>query len=164
MAGNPFYFASRFADGLQFLAVRLAGFGITHLQRLQRVEDDLRNDEPGVFLVVGGNDIPRRMSGAGRAEAGFIGLHVIFPEFPFRDVGLAEFPVFFRVVNAFEKPPALFVLGQVQEKFDDARAVAMQVFFQVENGAIPFFPDRSFIAAVPLESVGREGFPDARAR
>ncbi len=147
-----------FADGPQFLAVRPAGFRIIQLQRLQCVEYDLRNDEPGIFLVVRGNDIPRRMSGAGRAEAGFIGLHVIFPESPFHDVGLAEFPVFFRIVNAFEKPPALFVLGQVQEKFDDAGAVAVQVFFQVENGAIPFFPDRSFIQQFRWNLLGAKQF------
>jgi hypothetical protein len=34
----------------------------------------LGNDQPGVFLVVGGNDMPRRVTGAGRAQTGFIRL------------------------------------------------------------------------------------------
>ena len=32
------------------------------------------NDQPGVLLVVGGNDMPRRVAGAGRAQTGFIRL------------------------------------------------------------------------------------------
>ncbi len=104
-----FLFCERFADRLQFLAARLAGFRITHLQRFQRVEHDLRKDEPGIFLVVGGNDMPRRMAGVRRAQAVFIRFHVILPAIPFRQIGLAELPVFLRIVNAFEKPPALFL-------------------------------------------------------
>ncbi len=36
---------------------------------------------------------------------------------------------------------ALFVLRQVEEKLDDARAVAMEVRLEINDGAIPLFPD-----------------------
>ena len=39
-----------------------ARFRIAHLQPFERVEDDLRDDQPGVFLVVGGNDVPGRVA------------------------------------------------------------------------------------------------------
>src|ERR1019366_9698876 len=57
---SSFLFRQQFADGLQFLPARLAGFGITHFELLQRIEHNVRDDEPRVFLVVGGHDKPRR--------------------------------------------------------------------------------------------------------
>ena len=65
----------------------------------------------------------------------FVGLHVFFPEAAFLEVVAAELPVAFRVFDAFEEATALFLLGQVQEEFDDARAVAVQMFFQVRDGS-----------------------------
>jgi len=36
-----------------------------------------------------------------------------------------------RIINARQKPLSLLLLGQVQEKFDDVRAVAVQMLFQI---------------------------------
>ena len=44
------------------------GLRIGHFEAFQRIEDDLRDDQPSVHLVVGGNDMPGRVCGAGRAR------------------------------------------------------------------------------------------------
>ena len=75
-----------------------------------------------------------------------------------------NFQVFVRIVNALEKPPALFVLGQMQEKFHDARAVAIQVFFQIQDGAIPPVPDIFVVEQFLREFLARGEIPDGRAR
>ena len=49
------------------------------VEPLQRVDDDARDDEPRVLLVVGGDDVPGRVARAGRREAGLVGLHVLLP-------------------------------------------------------------------------------------
>jgi hypothetical protein len=83
---------------------------------------------------------------AGRGQAIFISLHVMLPVFPLVDVREAEFPILVGLINAFEESFSLFVFRQVQEKFDDARAIAMQVLLQIRDGKIPLFPDGLFVA------------------
>jgi hypothetical protein len=56
-------------------------------EAVERVEDNLGDDQPGIFLVIGGNNIPRRMPCARRAEAFLISLPVILPEFALLDAG-----------------------------------------------------------------------------
>ena len=73
---------------------------------------------------------------AGRVQAIFKSMHILFPIFPLVNVGEAEFPILVRLINAFEKSLSLFILRQVQEEFDDAGAVAMQVLLQIRNGPI----------------------------
>jgi hypothetical protein len=58
-----------FADVLQFLDALLADFRIAQSEFLHGLEDDVRNDQAGVFLVVGGDGIPGRVFGAGRLQA-----------------------------------------------------------------------------------------------
>ncbi len=70
----------------------------------------MRNDQPGVLLVVGRHDVPGRRFCAGGAQTGLIGLHILLPVISFLNVGQAEFPVLFRFVDAFEKAlPLLFL-------------------------------------------------------
>lgn len=60
-AGNRWRTSEWDVDGFSCLrmtlrrAPRAARPGIAHLQALDRVEDDLRDDHPGVAVVVGGN-------------------------------------------------------------------------------------------------------------
>ena len=60
------------ADGFQFPPAFGGGLGIGHLQFPERIQDDLGNNQPGILLVVGGNNVPGRVMGAGRAQASLI--------------------------------------------------------------------------------------------
>jgi len=52
-------------------------FGIGHFKIFEGIKDNLGNDKPGVLLVVGGNDVPRRVMGACRAQASLIRLDIM---------------------------------------------------------------------------------------
>ena len=112
------------------LTVR-ACFRIVHFQSFERVEDDLGDDQPRVFLVVGRNDKPRRVISARRAEAFLVGLRVVVPEFALLQIRVAEFPIFLGVVDTFEKALALLLLRQVEKDFDDASSVDIEVLFEI---------------------------------
>ncbi len=77
MHGLDRSFFQELADGVQFLPATLVWFWIAHFQFTERVEDHLGNDQPGVLLVIGGDDIPRSDLGARRRQAGFVGVLVI---------------------------------------------------------------------------------------
>ena len=81
------------------------------------------------------------MARAGGGEAGLVGLHVRGPVFALFDVGERELPVLLRLVDARKEAFALLFLGQVQEEFDDARAVPVQVALEVADGAVAILPD-----------------------
>ena len=130
-----------FADGLQFLAPRLVRFRIIHPELFQRIEDDLRNDQPGVLFVIGGDDIPGCGCGARCTQACLIRLPVVIPQFPLSDVSETEFPVLRRFINALEQALSLFVLRQVEEELDDPGAITMEMFLQVHDGTIPILPN-----------------------
>jgi hypothetical protein len=59
----------------------------------------------------------------------------------FGGVAGGEFPVLFRVVDAFEESTFLFLLGDVQEEFADDDAVAGEIGLGVANIFEAFFPD-----------------------
>src|ERR1043165_8713090 len=98
--------------------------------------DDLRNDQARVTLVIGRHYEPWRVTRAGGLETGFVRRHVVAPVFSFFDVTPIEFPVLFRFIDAREKALALFVLGNMQEKLDDASAVPVQVGFEIANRSV----------------------------
>ena len=126
----------RLAERLQLdlpLRVRLR---IAHCESLQRVEDDLGDDQTGVFLVVGGNHIPRRRAGARLAQALRIGFGVFVPEFALLEIRVAEFPVLLGVVDALEKTPALLLPREVEKDFDDTGSVDVEAPLKVVDGAL----------------------------
>ena len=92
-----------FADGFQFPPTFRGGLGIGHLKFIERIKDNLGNNQPGILLVIGGNDVPGRVMGAGRVQASLISLHVLLPVFPLVNVREAEFPVFVRLINALQE-------------------------------------------------------------
>jgi hypothetical protein len=49
----------RFANEFQFAPSFRGGLGIGHLQVVESVDYNSGNDQAGVLLIVGGNDIPR---------------------------------------------------------------------------------------------------------
>ena len=57
------YFASRLRIASNSRRRAGARFRISHFESFERIEDDLGHDQPGVLLVVGGNDIPGRVIG-----------------------------------------------------------------------------------------------------
>src|ERR1035437_2624383 len=99
-----------FADGLQFPPTFRGGLGVCHFKRIERIQNDLGNDQPGIFLIIGGNDVPGRVMGAGRAQASLIGLQVMLPMFPLVSVREAEFPILVRLINALEESFSLLCL------------------------------------------------------
>ena len=70
LAGQvQFLFLELLADRLQFLVALRGRLRVGHLESFEGIEDDLGYDQPGVLLVVGGNDIPGRVARARRAQA-----------------------------------------------------------------------------------------------
>jgi hypothetical protein len=68
----------------------------------------------------------------------------MFPVLPLVNVSQAEFPVLIRIINAVEKSLSLLALRKMKEEFDDTGVVTMEMFLQVDDGTIPFLPDRFF--------------------
>ena len=84
--------------------------------------------------------MPRRGGGARGTQACLICQHVIFPELALLNVGGTEFPVLCRVINAFEKTRALFVVRLVEEELDDPCAIAVEMLLQIHDGTVSFVP------------------------
>ena len=55
--------SEQFADGFQFEATFRGGLGIFHLQVVECIKDNLEDNQPGIFLVIGGNEAPGRLPG-----------------------------------------------------------------------------------------------------
>src|SRR5512147_2492401 len=117
----------RAAEAAQLATAPGVGPRIVDVEPTESVQDDLRDDQAPVVLVVGRYHVPGRMPRAGRSNARFVGPHVVLPELALFEVGAAEFPVLVGVVDAREEPLALLLLRQVQEELDDAGAVAVEV-------------------------------------
>jgi hypothetical protein len=136
-----FSFCQPLADRLQFLPALCARFGVSHLESFERIKYNLRYNQPSVFLIVGGNDIPGCIPGACRTEAFLIGLHILFPELPLLNIRNAEFPVLFRHFDTLKETLSLLLLREMQKKLDDAGSIAVEMSLQVHDGTIPLVPD-----------------------
>src|ERR1035437_5362693 len=147
-------FHQLFANQLQFPLMFRARLWVGQFERLECVENDLRNDQPRILFVVGGNDIPGRIARTGSTQAFFIGLHVLFPEFPLLDIREAELPVLVGLIDAFEESLALFLFRKMQEELDDPRAVAVEMVLHVHDGAIALLPDGFLIRQLIRNTLG----------
>src|SRR5438552_9027688 len=136
------------ADGPQLPAPLAIEPRILQAQAAQRVDDDLRNDQPRTRLVVRGHHVPRRGALAGGAQAGLVSLHVVLPAAALVDVGHAEFPVLLGIVDAREKALALLLLRDVKKELEHARAVAVQVALEVSDRFVALLPRVAFAASV----------------
>jgi len=67
VGGRVFRLRELVTDLQQFLQALGGRFRVPQFPSTKRVEDDLRDDQPRVFLVVSGHDVPGRGIGAGRA-------------------------------------------------------------------------------------------------
>ena len=128
-------------DFKEFFAAGEGGVGVAEVETAEGIDDNFGDDEAGVFFVVGGDDIPGSGGGAGGAEGSGIGVLVVIPVAALLDVGEAEFPVFLGLVDAGEEALALFCFGEVEEEFEDAGAVAVEVGFVVVDGGVAVGPD-----------------------
>jgi hypothetical protein len=147
-----------FADGFQFPPTFRGGLGICHLKRIERVENNLGNNQPGIFLIIGGNDVPGRVMGAGRAQASLIGLLVMLPIFPLVNVREAKFPILVRLINALEESLSLLCLRQVKEELDDPGAVAVEMLLHVHDGTISLLPDGFLVAQLFRKPLAEKDF------
>ena len=121
------------ADRPQFATALCAQFRVRHFELFERIEDNSGYDQASILFVVGGNNIPWRNLGARRTEAFLIGLHVLLPEFSLGNVCSAEFPVFFRFIDARQKTLSLFFFGEVEEELDDVGSVVVEVPLQIQD-------------------------------
>jgi len=97
-------------------------------------------EAPGQTLFFGCGDMPRRGVGARGTQACLICPHVILPELALLNIGGTEFPVLCRIINAFEKTRALFVVRLVEEELDDPCANAVEMLLQIHDGTVSFVP------------------------
>src|SRR5665647_1751363 len=126
-----FSFRQQLADRLQFMPALCARLGVSHFESFERIEHNLRHNQPNVFLVVGRNDIPGCIPGACRTEAFLIRLHVLLPEFSLLNIRKPEFPVLFRLIDALKETLSLLLLREVEEKLDDAGSVTVEVSLHI---------------------------------
>lgn len=75
---------------------------------------------------------------------------------PFVNVRLTEFPVLVRLVNAHKEALSLLVLRQMEKDLDDTRAIAVEVLFQVNDGAVPVIPDCSLVKQLIREPLAAQ--------
>src|SRR5450759_4878779 len=114
---------------------------IRHLESAKCIEDDLRDNEPGVVLVVGRDDVPERVERTRRVQAFLKSLHVLLPVGPLVNVRKAELPVLLGRVDAITKAVRLLALRQMQEDLDHPSAVAMEMLLEVTDRAEPVIPE-----------------------
>ncbi len=101
----------------------------------------VNGDNPRKPFVIGGNDKPWRVFGAGFFHRIFISIHIIVPKTAFFGIRRREFPVFFGSVNAFQKSLFLLFFGNIQEKFQNVNAVFRQISFKMANLLKAFLPN-----------------------
>ena len=109
--------ASRAKANLRALSVRRRRVLQIHL--LQRVHHDVGDGEMGEPLVIGGNDVPGRVRGAGVVDHVLVGGHVVVPAQPLVQVGLGKFPVLSRVIQSLQKSLLLLLFGDMQKKLQN---------------------------------------------
>jgi len=122
------------ADRFQFSLAFCGHYRVGHLEITERIQDNLGNNQPGILFVVGGDDVPRRVMGAGGAQASLISLRVLLPVFPLVDVRDAELPVLARLIDALEEAFALLAFREMEEELDDPGSIAVEMFLQVNDG------------------------------
>ena len=80
------------ADRFELFATRRIGTGMTHLHSFECLDDRFGDDEAGVLLVVGRDQMPRRLLCARRAQTGLVGHRVVIPVRSLSQVAHAQAP------------------------------------------------------------------------
>jgi hypothetical protein len=127
------------------------GFGILELEALHEVDDDRRDGDVTVPLVVAGDDEPGGVLAAGGGEEVVVGVHVAGPELALVDVGVGELPVFFLVVDAGLEAAGLLVPRDMEVELKDEDVVVGEKAFE--------FVD---VFETPVRDIARDELVDAR--
>jgi hypothetical protein len=103
------------------LSDRLGSFDFVTGHLLVRNETEKVGNaiEAGPPLVVGADDVPRRVRGVGRVEHLVAGAGVRIPPRVRLDVHRAQFPLAERILNAGLEPPPLLLLAYFQPELDE---------------------------------------------
>lgn len=113
---------------------------IIEVKGFQGIEDRSAYYQPGKPLVVGGDHVPGRVACGGGADHVLIGGHVSVPKLAFNNVAHGEFPLLDGVLEAGEKPPALLILGNVEEELERDDTVTGEMQFESANVFETFIP------------------------
>jgi hypothetical protein len=106
-AQHPDSLRQQFFNRVQFDTALFSGSGVRILEFSQGIKDDLGDKEPCILLIVGRDGVPRRVMGACGMKAFLVGFHVVLPVFPLVNVGGAELPVLFRLIDALKESLSL---------------------------------------------------------
>src|SRR5437879_11070323 len=85
--------------------------------------------------------MPWRYRGGGVSDDVLIHGLVSIPQRALGDISHRKFPVLRRLVQPVEKPLALLLLRDVEEEFEDDRAIAREVALEPANILEPLAPD-----------------------
>ena len=102
-----------------------------HSERLECLHDDTRNGEVTEPFAVRWNDEPGCVLHARLANGFFVGGDVIVPQLPLRIVVFTDLPVTGRVVETLTEPQELLLGADVQEEFENVRAVLEKILFEI---------------------------------
>ena len=85
------------------------------MEVFQRFEHRTPHNQAGEPFVIGGHDVPVCFPAVGGADGVLVGTHVFVPKFALSDIIHRELPALPGVIEPGEEPPALLLLGDVQE-------------------------------------------------
>src|SRR5262249_26387158 len=107
------------------------------------VGDDLGDCQIAKPLVIGWNDEPGRVLGAGLFHRVLVCRDVFRPQLALGIVAFADLPMSRRIVQALREARELFFRTDVQIEFQDARAVLDQHFLEIVDQVVTLGPDRA---------------------
>src|SRR6478672_2234733 len=111
---------------------------------VHRIGDDLGDGEIAKPFVVGGNDEPGRVLGAGLLHSTLVGGNVFRPQLAFRIVAFADLPLPRRIIQTLREARELLFGTDVQVEFEDTGAILNKHFFKIVDQVVTFRPDRAW--------------------
>src|SRR5438046_10608375 len=94
-------------------------FGQLHVHIFHLPDNDLRNNQIAKPLVIRWNDKPGSMLGARFVKHVLEGLDVVPPIFAFFVIRVTDLPLTIRFIQSLLEPGELFLLRNMQEKFEN---------------------------------------------
>src|SRR5262249_46243287 len=115
-------------------AERLAGdLGEFEVERLEFPHQGGGNGEMCEPLLVGRHDKPGRIRPAGLADHVLVGVLIFVPELALGDIAHRKLPALTGLFDAGKEPLALLFFRDVEEEFQDQRAIARQMMLEGTN-------------------------------
>jgi hypothetical protein len=107
------------------------GFWVFEVEALHEIDDDRRDGDVAIPLVIGWDDEPRGVLAAGGGEDVVVGVDVVRPELTFLDVGVGELPLFVLVVDAGLEAAGLLFVRDVEIELEDEDVVVGEEAFEL---------------------------------